>query len=154
MQGAVVARREAVDPLAMFFDPWWALAAPGRGGEVAVSVPAVAGIKVDVKEDAANFEVHADLPGFTKEEIKVEVGVDHTLHLSASHSDKKDERREEDGTRWHRVERSSAAVYRSLKLPLNADTTAIAASSKDGVLVVTIPKSHADAAGRRAVAVS
>lgn len=147
LQAAAAAAR-ASDPLALFFDPWWAVSSlPSRD----LALPATPSIKLDVKEDATNFEVHAELPGFAKDEIKVELGADHTLHISAAHST---EKKEEDGTRWHRVERSSASVYRSLKLPTNVNPAAVAASSKDGVLTVVVPKIAPDATTRRSIAVA
>lgn len=42
--------------------------------------------------------------------------------------------------KFHRIERSSASQYRSVKLPVSANTSGIAAACNDGVLCVNIPK--------------
>lgn len=62
------------------------------------------------------------------------------LRLSVQQEESKEEDKEEDGVKWHRVERSAAFSGRSLRLPEAADTAAIKASYKDGVLSLDIPK--------------
>jgi HSP20 family protein len=62
------------------------------------------------------------------------------LTLSVSHKESKDEKKEEEGTTWHHTERSHYFMKRSLRLPETADMDNIAATYKDGVLNVTVPK--------------
>lgn len=58
--------------------------------------------------------------------------------------------------KYHRIERSSARQYRSVKLPVSANTAGIAAECQDGVLSVSIPKiaTVGEAESRRRVAVN
>lgn len=90
---------------------------------------------VDVVEEKDRILVKADLPGMKEEDIHVEVE-DGALTLRG-------ERRQETESREgkaHRIERSYGAFLRSFTLPANVDHTKVAASYKDGVLEVTLPK--------------
>lgn len=74
--------------------------------------------------------------------IDVENGV---LKLSAEHNESKDEDKEEKGVRYHRVERSTGSLYRTVKLPSRADADAVTAKAEDGVLTIRIGKRSAAA---------
>jgi HSP20 family protein len=94
-----------------------------------------------------SFEVTADVPGFTKDQVHVEVQ-DGFLKLSAERSDRKEDDTERGGVKYHRVERSSGSMMRQVKLPPSADTTRVAAAMENGVLHLTVPKkAEAAAAG-------
>jgi HSP20 family protein len=89
-------------------------------------------------------EVHADLPGMKKEEIRVDID-NNVLTLRVDHEEKKEETNSEDpkregATTWHRTERSRVYVKRSITLPEAADTAAGKASYNDGVLSIHFPK--------------
>ena len=51
-----------------------------------------------------------------------------------------EEKKEDDGREFHRVERSYGSFQRSMKLPFNIDSDTVTAEFKNGVLSVTIPK--------------
>lgn len=84
-------------------------------------------------KDAYIFKV--ELPGFKKEEIKVEFTND-TLIL---HGERKQEE-ETKNENCHRLERSYGMFERSFTIPKNIDAKKIDASLKDGILQLTIPK--------------
>jgi len=48
--------------------------------------------------------------------------------------------KEEKDKRYHRVERFYGAFYRSIQLPSAVDASKVAATFKDGVLTITLPK--------------
>ncbi|MBT8362404.1 MAG: Hsp20/alpha crystallin family protein, partial [Deltaproteobacteria bacterium] len=48
-----------------------------------------------------------------------------------------------EGYRVHRSERGSASFTRSLTLPADVDSGKVTATLKDGILVLTLPKSEA-----------
>lgn len=101
-----------------------------------------------------HFEVTADVPGFNKDEVSVDVhhGV---LRIHAEKSERKEsDEPGKDGVKWHRVERSSSTLSRQFKLPPAADEARISAKAENGVLSVTIPKLEAAAAGAKKVAVA
>ncbi len=90
---------------------------------------------VDFKEEVNQFIIEADIPGVEPKDIEIsmEGGV---LSL-------KGERRlesREDGKDYHRVERSRGVFYRRFSLPDTADAEKIAASGKNGVLQIRLPK--------------
>lgn len=101
------------------------------------------------KED--HFEITADVPGFKKEDVQVEVqnGV---LVIKAENKEETKTDEEREGVKWHRVERRSGSLFRSVKLPPSADLEHINAKSEDGVLTVAVAKRPEAAPRRIAVA--
>lgn len=91
--------------------------------------------KVDVTEGEKEFTVTAELPGYTKEEIKVEVE-NGRLSLRAEHNEEKEEKKEH----YHLRERRYGSFVRTFGLPENVDAEKIEAKTKDGILTLTIPK--------------
>lgn len=97
------------------------------------------GIAIDVKETPKAFEVKADMPGVDKKDVKVHIDGD-VLSLSVERNVSKDEQKEEEGVKYHRVERSSQFVQRRVRLPESANLSKIAAKMENGVLRLDIPK--------------
>lgn len=91
----------------------------------------------DVSEDKDNFYLLADLPGVTKEDLKLSFN-DGQLTISGERKQEK----EENGKTFHRVERSYGKYYRSFNLPEKILAEKIKAEFKDGQLTVTVPKSE------------
>ena len=90
---------------------------------------------VDISEDDKEYLIKAELPEVKKEQIKLTVhnGV---MTISGERSYEK----EEQGKKFHRVERTYGSFTRSFTIPDDADATRISAESKDGVLLVHLPK--------------
>ena len=93
-------------------------------------------LSVDFVENDNSYVIHADLPGYKKDDINVHVE-DGVLSLDASKSETKEEKND----KYYFKERFSGKVHRSFRLPVNANTHEAAVSYKDGVLEVNIPKS-------------
>jgi HSP20 family protein len=93
---------------------------------------------VDIKEDAQQFVIEADIPGVKPEEIDVsmEGGV-----LTIKGEKRAENKTEKEG--YKRVERTYGSFYRRFSLPDTADAEAISAKSKHGVLEIVIPKREA-----------
>ncbi|KAL6783751.1 hypothetical protein ACKKBG_A05660 [Auxenochlorella protothecoides x Auxenochlorella symbiontica] len=109
------------------------------------------GVAIDVSEDKSKFLIKADIPGVNKEDIKVTTEGD-TLSLSV---EKTEEKKEEDPeTKFHRFERSTSFVSRSVRLPKNADLAAIKANYKDGVLSLEVPKHDEKEIAPRRIAIN
>jgi HSP20 family protein len=104
----------------------------GEGSSVSTAEWAPA---VDIKEDAQQFIIHADIPGVKPEAIDVsmENGV-----LTIKGEKSAESKTEKEG--YKRVERISGSFYRRFSLPDTADANAISAKSKHGVLEIVIPK--------------
>ncbi|GFR47271.1 hypothetical protein Agub_g8958 [Astrephomene gubernaculifera] len=96
---------------------------------------------MDIIETPNAFELHADTPGMTPEDVKVEL---HEGVLTVS-GNRKIQREEKDpqGKVW-RSERSAYSFARSFTLPDNVDSDNICASMDKGVLKVCVPKKEAE----------
>ncbi|MBR5741762.1 MAG: Hsp20/alpha crystallin family protein, partial [Firmicutes bacterium] len=88
-----------------------------------------------------DYEVDIDLPGFKKDEIKLEL-TDGYLTVSAAKGLNEDEKEEKTG-RWIRQERYVGAMQRSFYVGDALTEEDIKASFKDGVLALTVPKKTA-----------
>lgn len=93
---------------------------------------------VELSEDKNNFVVTAELPGLKKEDIDVNL-LEGTLTISG---ERKQERNVDEGN-VHRSERYFGRFQRSITLPSEVAADAVKADYKDGLLVVTLPKSEA-----------
>ena len=91
--------------------------------------------RVDIKEEAERFVIHADVPGVDPRDIEVSVenGV-----LTISGERKTETREEQDG--WSRVERHSGRFHRSFTLPETVDAEGVSAKGEHGTLEISIPK--------------
>ena len=91
--------------------------------------------KVDVSESEDGYTVTAEFPGYSKEEVKVEVE-EGVLRLSAEHKEEKEE--EKDGYRLK--ERYHGSFRRTFGLPENVDGDHVEASMDKGVLTIHLQK--------------
>jgi HSP20 family protein len=91
----------------------------------------------DVIEDKDNYLLKLDLPGVSKNDVKISYS-DGQLMISG---ERKQEKESKD-SRYHRLERSYGRYYRSFALPQKIQEDKIDAEFKDGQLTITIPKSE------------
>jgi HSP20 family protein len=104
----------------------------GRGEGGTAWTPAV-----DIRENPNEMTLDVELPGLNPEnvEITAENGV---LTISG---EKQTERKEDDDSRYHVVERSYGSFLRSFQLPQGLDESRIDATFNNGMLSIHIPKS-------------
>ena len=95
----------------------------------------------DIVEKPDAFELLADAPGFTTDNINITLDENGTLTVSGKLEEKKEETSGEGEQRkvW-RSERRSQQFTRSFALPENTKPEEICASLDKGVLTVRIPK--------------
>ena len=98
-----------------------------------------AGFKTDVIEKDNEYLLKAELPGFKKEDIKVDLKND-VLTVSASHSD--EEKEEDKKQKYLRKERTYSSYSRSFRVE-NVRPEDVHASYNNGVLEVSFPKRDA-----------
>jgi HSP20 family protein len=89
----------------------------------------------DVTESESEYLIKAELPEVRKEDLSLTVQ-DGVLTLSG---ERKQEKRAE-GEKAHRIERYYGTFARRFTLPENVDEQAILAESRDGVVLIHIPK--------------
>jgi HSP20 family protein len=90
---------------------------------------------VDVHEDAESLVLRAELPGVRKEDIDISVDAN-VLTLKGQRTMEK----EEQGRRYHRVERAYGTFLRQFQLSSNIDSSKIDAQLADGVLTLRLAK--------------
>lgn len=91
--------------------------------------------RVDIREEAEQFLIEADIPGVDPKDIEIhmENGV-----LSIRGERRSEARSENSG--YTRVERSHGVFYRRFALPDTANPEGISAKGRHGVLEIAIPK--------------
>nr|AAD09181.1 cytosolic I small heat shock protein HSP17.2IB [Funaria hygrometrica] len=117
------------------WDPFTVLES-GPSRQLASDVQAVASTRIDWRETPEAHIFKADLPGLTKEEVKVQVLEGRTLEICGER--KKEEVQKSDT--WHRMERAQGSFMRRFRLPEGTNTDDVKAQVQDGVLTVTVPK--------------
>jgi HSP20 family protein len=98
--------------------------------------------QIEIFERGGQFIVRADLPGLTKDDVKVEIA-DEALTIQGERK----QEHEEDREGWHRSERSYGSFYRSIPLPEGIKAEEAKANFRDGVLEISIPAPQRE--GRR-----
>ena len=95
-------------------------------------------MKTDIKEKDNCYELEMDLPGFTKDEVKVSLE-DGYLTISAAKGLDQDEQEKKSG-RYIRRERYAGAWERTFYVGEDITENEIHAAFKDGILKVIIDK--------------
>jgi HSP20 family protein len=96
---------------------------------------------VDIKETAEKIDIYAELPGLTKENIKLSIR-ENVLQLSGE----KNRQDDETEANFHRVERVYGTFSRSFTLPAKVQVDKVKAVFKDGVLHLELPKAEEEKA--------
>ncbi len=91
----------------------------------------------DIYETKEAYVFKVELPGISKEDIKVELTGDN-LTIKGERKEEKEVKKDD----YHRVERFSGSFLRSFRLPKNADAQNMKATMKEGILELKIPKSE------------
>lgn len=128
----------------MRYEPWSLLDQMRREMERSMDSPTAEGSSVatsdwvpavDIKEEANDFVIVADIPGVDPKDIQIHMDGGVLTIKGEKESEKKDER---EG--YKRVERTFGSFYRRFGLPDTADPERITANSNHGVLEVRIAK--------------
>ncbi len=104
----------------------------------------VSAFRTDITEKDGVYTLEADLPGFKKEDISVDIDKD-CLTITAEH---KSEEKEENADSYIRRERFYGSYTRSFNVK-GIDTEAITAAYNDGVLTLTMPKKEPEVPAAR-----
>ena len=98
---------------------------------------------IDVAESDGGVVIKAELPGLEAEDIDIDV----TSDMLILKGEKKNGEAQEGGRVYHR-ERIHGRFQRVFKLPPGVENDRVAASFKNGILTVTIPRSGAHKSNR------
>lgn len=101
--------------------------------EFGVAIP-----PVDLVERNGGYELQAELPGLTEDQIEIKLS-----NGMVTIKGEKSSERIEDEDDYHLRERSFGTFQRSFRVPTNVDADKIEARFDKGVLKVTLPKSAA-----------
>jgi HSP20 family protein len=92
---------------------------------------------VDIQETDTEYLLNAEMPGVHKEDVKVTV----ENGVLTMQGERKQEK-EEQGKKFHRIERSYGTFVRTFTVPMDAEENKVAADFKDGILKVHLPKTE------------
>ena len=100
--------------------------------------------QIEVLKSNGDLMVKADLPGLTKDEVKVEL-TGEALTISGERKEEKEEKREG----FYRTERNYGRFFRQIPLPEGAKTDKANAVFTNGVLEVRIPVAKTESHARK-----
>ena len=100
-------------------------------------------MKTDVKETEDGYEVDVDLPGFKKDEIKLELNQGYLVISAEKSLEKTNENKK---GKMLRQERYAGVMQRSFYVGDSVTETDVKASYESGVLHIRIPKKEAQKA--------
>jgi HSP20 family protein len=123
----------------MFQDFFAPLAQGAQWPDEGLSTP-----RLDVSETEQAFEIHAELPGVKKEDIKVSIdGPRVTIEADCQQANE-----QRQGEQVVYSERSTRRYQRRFTLPSEVDDAGAQARLENGILVLTLPKKQGGAARR------
>ena len=99
---------------------------------------------VEVRQSGNNVVIHAELPGLTENDVKVEA----TEEGLAIHGERRREQTSEEGG-WRDSERVYGRFYRLIPLPENAKVEETKANFRNGVLEVVVPVTQSEKRNRQ-----
>ncbi len=92
---------------------------------------------IDVYENGSNVVVESQLPGFTTQDVKIEVADDHIAISGEKKIDK-----EEKDKNYYLKESSQSTFARVISLPVRIDPEKAKATTVNGILKITLPKAE------------
>lgn len=116
-------------PFSLFGYPAW------KRGQLARS--SIVSPTVDIFEDGNDVVVKAEIPGITKDDLKVDI-TDDSITISGEKKQEKEVNRED----YHRLECSYGSFRRSFRLPETVESDKAKATFRDGILEIRMPKSE------------
>lgn len=100
----------------------------------------IAEFKTDIKDEGDKYVLEADLPGFDKKDIHLDLS-DNTLTINAERHSEHEEKSKKN--KYVRIERSYGKYSRRFDVS-NIDIDNLKAKFENGVLCLTMPKKQAD----------
>lgn len=108
-------------------------------GHVPTSEPGLLSVHSNVSETDKEVRITAELPGLEKKDIEITVS-GNLITIKGEKKSEKEDKGEEEGRQYHRIERSSGMFQRSITMPFDIETDAVNAEVQNGVLTVILAK--------------
>ncbi|MGI0115277.1 Hsp20/alpha crystallin family protein [Zooshikella sp. RANM57] len=103
---------------------------------------------LNVSSDDKGYQITLEAPGLTEKDIDIEIKRD-IMTIQGS----KQEEKENKDRHFYRIERHYGTFQRVLALPEDANTDAIQAEMKNGVLKITIPRQETEITNKRKITI-
>lgn len=103
-------------------------------------------VKVDVSETDASIDVKAEIPGVDAKDIDIKLQ-DNILTIKGEKKQEKEDTKKD----YHITERTYGSFSRSFTLPADVEVSKVAATFTNGMLNITLPKSHDSKTGSIAI---
>lgn len=103
------------------------------------TTPLVSSARIEVTESSGGYEVRAELPGATKDDIAVEI--EGTRVSISARTNSQSEKKEGDKVLY--TERTTESYARAFELPQAVDANAAVARFENGLLTLSLPKKDA-----------
>ncbi len=91
---------------------------------------------LDLSESEDAYVIEADIPGISKDDVRLEVQ-DNVISLKG---ERKNEKKDENNNGYHRIERRYGSFQRSVQIPGGFKSQGVEAKFENGVLRITLPK--------------
>lgn len=119
----------------------------GRWSPMLRGMGAESGIRMDIKEGDQNYIIKAEIPGVSKEDIKVAIDGNQV----SINAEIRQEQEQKEGENLICSERYYGQMSRTFSLPQDVDDTKAEAHYQNGVLELTLPKK--EGGGRKQIAI-
>jgi len=124
---ANMVKRSAYWPFRAFDDLW--------NDFTILKFPSIEFPRIDIKEDEKEYSITAEVPGYSREEINIEVN-NGVLNISSEHKEDKEEKKKD----YIYKERSERSFRRAIRIPENIRAEEMNATLNNGLLTLVIPK--------------
>jgi HSP20 family protein len=98
--------------------------------------------RINVSETGKDMTITVELPGVGEKDIDVTLS-GNQLTVRGEKRSEQEEKKDDAGRVFHRVERSYGAFQRSMTVPFEVAPDRVSAQFKDGVLTIGLPKPDA-----------
>jgi HSP20 family protein len=100
--------------------------------------------RINVSETDKDVTVTVELPGVEEKDIDVSLS-GNQLTVKGMKKSEQEEKKDEAGRVFHRIERSYGEFQRTMTVPFDAEPDKVSARFKDGVVIIVLPKPEAAA---------
>jgi HSP20 family protein len=102
--------------------------------------------RINVSETSKDMTVTVELPGVEEKDIDVALS-GNQLTVKGEKRSEQEEKKDEQGRVFHRIERSYGAFQRTMTVPFEVTPDKVSAAFKDGVLTISLPKPESATVG-------